>query len=57
MALLVICSTAYEFYLEQINAKIKSSHRILTNFSLITNGKKFLGTHCENEKLFYTALK
>lgn len=51
MAMVVIGSTAYEFYLENHNEKIRPSQRILTSFSLITNGRKFLSTHCENENL------
>lgn len=50
MIIVVISSTVYEYYLKQINAKIKPSQRIFTSFSLITNGKKILSPHCENGK-------
>jgi hypothetical protein len=43
----VVASTAYDVY----SRKLRKKPDLFVVFSLYTNGKKLLGTHCENDNL------
>jgi hypothetical protein len=43
----VVASTAYDVY----SWKLRKKPDLFVVFSLYTNGKKLLGTHCENDNL------
>jgi hypothetical protein len=43
----VVASTVYDVYLR----KLRKKPDLFVVFSLYTNGKKLLGTHCENDNL------
>ncbi|KYB27755.1 nose resistant to fluoxetine protein 6 [Tribolium castaneum] len=51
VTLVVLSSTIYDIYLICTPTKQSHSRQILQIFSLYSNMKKILSTHCENEKL------
>ncbi|XP_044254647.1 nose resistant to fluoxetine protein 6-like [Tribolium madens] len=52
ITLVVLFSTIYEIYLFHImKTKVNQSRKFLLIFSLYTNTKKLISTHCENEQL------